>query len=112
MRYEYAPGWFEVDGANGAHGLAHAESGWHIFSVGGGVPHRDRFLLWSPRVFGPDDSCTCKYAKAAGDGTRCIVFNSLMDAVQYFEEAEARAPLIRGEPTRRWDGVPYSQQLA
>lgn len=66
--------------------LTHRATGWEITSVGGGV-HADSILLWTPKIFGPDETCTCKYAKSWPIGAeRCTVFDGIYAAIFAFDD--------------------------
>lgn len=57
--------WKHEYGPNSAEQFHHP-SGWMIATVGGnsGSAAAMRWIIWSPKVFGPDETSTCKYRKA------------------------------------------------
>lgn len=87
--------WKERHGPNSAHGFDRID-GWMVQTVGsyGGSAAAMQYLLWTPPVFGPDETSTCKYRKPVYNGDKPRLFENHKEAMDFYETVASKAQLV------------------
>lgn len=101
-RTKEAEGWRYSLGPGSGDSAEH-RSGWLAATVGsyGGSAASMMYLLWTPKVHGPDDTSTCKYRKAVtGPDGRPRLFERIEDAMAA-RPAPRRRILLRVKRNKR-----------
>ena len=75
-------GWTYDPGPNGQDGAVH-KSGWMVKAAGANSP----YLIWSPQIWGPDETSTCKYRKSwQFNASSPSLFGSIEAAIEHWAQ--------------------------